>query len=61
MVKKPTKGRPPKSPQQRREADIRIPVTTEEKKIIQSATENGELAAWAREILLAAAKNTKRP
>jgi len=59
MVKKRSAGRPKKPPDQRRDTDLRIPVTAEEKQIIQQAAqqgESGELAGWARAVLLAAAK-----
>jgi hypothetical protein len=57
--KKKSPGRPKKPAGQRRETDIRIPVTAAEKRAIQQAAqqqaENGELAGWARTVLLAAA------
>lgn len=56
MVKKRGPGRPKKAAGERRDADIRIPVTAAEKKAIQKAAGNGELAAWARTTLLAAAE-----
>lgn len=60
MAKKRSPGRPKKPADQRRGADLRIPVTVEEKERIvqaaQKAGETGELASWARNILLAAAK-----
>ena len=56
MVKKRAPGRPKKAAGERRDADIRIPVTATEKQAIQAAVGNGELAAWARATLLAAAK-----
>jgi hypothetical protein len=56
MVKKRGPGRPKKAAGERRDADIRIPVTAAEKDAIQAAVGNGELAGWARTVLLAAAR-----
>ena len=52
------RGRPPKDPRLRMDTDIRIPVTLEQKEIISQATsdEPGGLAAWARAVLLDAAR-----
>ena len=55
MVKKPQKrgpGRPPKPAGAVRDADLRIPVTADEKARIVAAVANGEMAAWARAVLL---------
>jgi hypothetical protein len=52
------KGRPPKDPRLRMDTDIRIPVTAEQKELISQAA-SGEaegLAAWARAVLLNAAR-----
>lgn len=52
-------GRPKKDPALIRGQDLRIPVTTNEKAIIQQAAAregSGEMAQWARTILLTAAK-----
>lgn len=57
--KKAKRGRPPKDPQHRKGRDLRIPVTDTEKATIDEAvalTEKGEMADWARGILLAAAR-----
>lgn len=50
--------RPRKAGRLRMDTDLRIPVTSEQKKLIQEATadEPEGLAAWARAILLDAAK-----
>lgn len=52
------RGRPPKSEDDRKDVDLRIPVTTEQKDtIVKAATAAGEdMAAWARPILMQAAK-----
>lgn len=52
------KGRPPKDPRLRMDTDVRIPLTAEQKELINEATRNesGGLAAWARIVLLEAAK-----
>jgi hypothetical protein len=59
MVKKQPKrgaGRPPKPAGMVRNADLRIPVTADEKARIVAAVENGEMAQWARTVLLDAAE-----
>ena len=60
MVEKRSPGRPKKPANRRRETDIRIPVTADEKQMVQQAAqqagESGEMAGWARTVLLAAAK-----
>jgi hypothetical protein len=50
--------RPRKNGRMRMDTDLRIPVTREQKELIASATEDEPegLAAWARAVLLAAAK-----
>ena len=52
------KGRPPKDPRLRMDTDIRIPVTAEQKELVNQATQDSPdgLAAWARAVLIAAAK-----
>ena len=60
MAPKKKPGRPKKAASERRAVDIRIPVTKDEKRLIQDAagqSERGELADWARTALLAAATN----
>jgi uncharacterized protein (DUF1778 family) len=54
---KKTRGRPPKPKSERKEVDLRIPVTWDQKDLIaQAAKANGEdMAGWARPILLNAA------
>lgn len=50
-------ARPPKEPRLRMDADIRIPVTADQKRLIVAAVadEPGGLAPWARQVLLRAA------
>lgn len=54
----PVMGRPRKDGRLRMDSDIRIPLTTEQKALIVEATreEPEGMAAWARAILLAAAR-----
>lgn len=61
-MKKPRMGRPPKSPEDRREQGIRIPLTDAEKLLIeQRAEEDGEKpVTWARSALLRAAQKKPR-
>jgi hypothetical protein len=58
--KKRKPGRPKKPAAMKRASDVRIPVTQEEKELMQQAaqlrSERGELADWARTLLLDAAK-----
>ena len=50
--------RPRKDGRLRMDTDIRIPVTSEQKKLLQEATrdEPAGMAAWARSLLLSAAR-----
>ena len=57
MAKKQSKGRgrPKKKTSEKRSVDIRIPVKKSEKDILDKAvklTDRGEMASWARELLL---------
>lgn len=56
MAKKKAVGRPKKPPSEVRSVDIRIPVTPKEKQLVQDAAKKsegrGELAEWARSVLL---------
>jgi hypothetical protein len=56
-----TMGRPPKAPKDRRDADIKIPLTDAEKQAIWDAAVEHEAKpiTWCRETLLRAAKRTK--
>jgi hypothetical protein len=53
-----TMARPPKDPKLRMDTDLRIPVTAEQKQLIAEAVADypAGLAAWARQVLLQAAK-----
>jgi predicted glycosyltransferase len=52
-------ARPPKNIADRKDVDLRIPVTAEQKEQVLSAArmEGLEMAAWARPILIKAAQN----
>lgn len=52
------RGRPPKRPEDRRTADIKIPLSDSEKELIRQAAEIDEQkhVTWARGVLLEAAK-----
>jgi hypothetical protein len=58
--KKRPVGRPTKPAGKRRTSDLRIPVNSEEKRSVQEAAKKaggrGEMADWARGVLLAAAE-----
>lgn len=51
-------ARPPKDARLRMDTDLRIPVTAEQKRLITEALsdEPAGMAAWARDVLLTAAK-----
>ena len=55
-------GRPPKKPEDRKETSIRIPLTSVEKEIIESAAraDGDKPIVWARETLLRIAKRRPR-
>jgi len=50
-------GRPPKNKAERKNVDLRIPVTADQKELVAEAArrEGADMAAWARPILLRAA------
>ena len=52
------RGRPPKSPKDRRTDNMKIPLTAEEKAAIERAAQagNDKPVTWARDALLRAAK-----
>jgi hypothetical protein len=56
------RGRPPKDAGERKDVDLRIPVSQEQKERIMQAValEGVDMAAWARPILLKAAENRLR-
>jgi hypothetical protein len=51
-------ARPPKKPDLRMDKDLRIPVTSDQRETVNRAAQAAgmDMAAWARPILLAAAK-----
>jgi uncharacterized protein (DUF1778 family) len=51
-------ARPPKKPGDRKDADLRIPVTTAQKATIQQAAAiaGSDMATWARTLLLESAE-----
>jgi len=51
-------ARPPKKPELRMDKDLRIPVTAEQRETVNEAARASgfDMAAWARNILLRAAK-----
>jgi len=51
-------GRPPKKQAERKDLDLRIPVTADQKALIMRAAraEGADMAAWVRPILLLAAE-----
>jgi hypothetical protein len=51
-------ARPRKNPSQRKDVDVRIPMTEDQKRLVAKAAEESDmdLAAWARPILLRAAQ-----
>jgi len=51
-------GRPPKAPEDRRTADVKIPLTDAEKAMIWEAAniDDTKPVTWTREVVLAAAK-----
>ena len=51
-------GRPPKAPEERRTADMKIPLSEAEKDLIKSAAETDDTkpVTWARDLLIRAAK-----
>jgi len=55
---KKRRGRPPKKPTQRKDVDLRIPVTADQKALIMRAAraDGADMAAWVRPILLLAAE-----
>ena len=51
-------ARPPKEPDQRKNVDLRIPVTVVQKQLVTDAmaVDEREFASWARDLLLGAAQ-----
>jgi len=61
-MKKPQMGRPPKSPDERRNQGMRIPLTNAEKLLIEQRAEadGDKPVTWARTALLRAAQKKPR-
>ena len=61
-MKTPQRGRPPKEPEDRRVESMKLPLTADEKALIQSAAASDEAkpVTWARDVLLRAAKKLAR-
>ena len=53
------RGRPPKPPEERRTAELRIRMTEAEREAMDRAAD-GKTSTWAREVLLRAAKRRDR-
>lgn len=58
IIRMGTRGRPPKAPEDRRTDAMRIPLTAEEKQIIESGAEahGAKPVTWIRELALRAAR-----
>ena len=56
------RGRPPKQPDQRKTASMKVPLTESEKNLIKAAAKTDHIkpVTWARAILLRAAKRRGR-
>lgn len=56
-------GRPKKAPSERHDDDMKIPLTSEEKAVIQAAAESvgKKPTTWARDTLLRSAKKKTKP
>lgn len=52
------RGRPPKDPEQRKNESLRIPLTSDEKALIEQAAAiaNAKPVTWARDVVVKAAK-----
>lgn len=56
------RGRPPKQPDDRKTASMKIPLTENEKDVLRAAAEadGAKPVTWARKVLLRAAKRRRR-
>lgn len=56
------RGRPPKAPEDRRTDNMKIPLSADEKALIESAAESDDAkpVTWARDTLLRAAKRRSK-
>lgn len=61
IMKTPTRGRPPKDPEDRRVESMKLPLTADEKSLIQSAAtlSDAKPVTWARDVLLREAKKKR--
>ena len=55
MEKQRERGRPPKAPEDRRSAELRIRLTEDERELLDTAG-GGKTSTWARTVLLRAAQ-----
>lgn len=57
-MKKPKMGRPPKTPEERKTADMKIPLTDDEKELIRqaAAADEAKPVTWARDVLVRTAR-----
>jgi uncharacterized protein (DUF1778 family) len=55
-------GRPPKAPEDRRTESMKLPLSADEKELIESAAEADEAkpVTWARDVLVRAAKRRSK-
>ena len=58
MKKTLERGRPPKPPEERKTAELRIRLTGAQREQLDAAAD-GDTSTWARELLLKAAKRKK--
>lgn len=59
MEKPRERGRPPKSPEERKTAELRIRLTPEQRATLDAAAD-ADTSTWARDVLLRAAKRRSR-
>jgi hypothetical protein len=59
MVNKPERGRPPKPPEERKSAELRIRLTEAQRATLDAAA-GQDTSTWARDVLLRAAKRRSR-
>ena len=59
MKAKRDRGRPPKPPDERRTAELRIRLAEDERALLDEAA-GGQTSTWARELLLKAARRKRR-
>jgi uncharacterized protein (DUF1778 family) len=53
------RGRPPKRPEERKSAQLRIRLTEEERALLDRAAD-GQTSTWARDLLVKAAKRREK-